>query len=211
MKEDPEIERGAYPPISDYGYIGDCHSAALISKSCSIDWCCMPRVDSPSCFGRLLDWERGGYCKITPKDRCEVSRRYIEKTLVLETTFRSAGNEVRVLDCFTMREGGEHHPHRQILRVVEGVRGQMDLKVDIMPRFDYGAVRPWIRPYQKDHFIALGGSHGLLICTDILLHLNQRHDLAGTFTVRKGRRVRLSLLFREPSELDEETIAVPRG
>ena len=54
--------KNPYPPISDYAYIADCHSAALVSKSGSIDWCCMPRIDSGSCFGRILDWKNGGYC-----------------------------------------------------------------------------------------------------------------------------------------------------
>lgn len=198
-----------YLPISDYGYIADCHSSALISRTGSIDWCCMPRMDSPSCFGRLLDREKGGYCEILPRDGGESSRRYMEKSLVLETTFRTSGAEVRLRDCFTMRQGGEHHPHRQILRTIEGIRGQMDLKVEIMPRFDYGAVRPWIRSYKQDHFIALGGSHGLLICGDVPLHLNQRHDLAGSFTIGEGRRFRLSLLFREPEDLDEGIVEVP--
>jgi GH15 family glucan-1,4-alpha-glucosidase len=203
------MKKGTYPPISDYGYIGDCHSSALISKSCSIDWCCMPRVDSPSCFGRLLDWERGGYCNIVPEEQCEVSRRYVEDTLVLETTFRRAGQEVRVRDCFTMREGGEHHPHRQVLRMIEGVKGEMVLAAEVMPRFDYGEVKPWIRSYRKDHFIALGGNHGLLICGDFPLRLNYRHDLAGSCTVGEGERLRLSFLYRAPEDLDEETVEVP--
>ena len=203
------MRSAGYPSISDYGYIADCHSSALISRSCSIDWCCMPRMDSPSCFGRLLDWGTGGYCEISAKNRAEISRRYVEKSLILETTLRTSGGEVRIRDCFTMRRGGEHHPHRQILRVIEGVRGQTDLKVEIRPRFDYGAVRPWIRSYKRDHFIALGGSHGLLICGDVPLHLDRRHDLAGAFTIRGGRRLRLSLLFRQPAELDEGAVEVP--
>jgi GH15 family glucan-1,4-alpha-glucosidase len=198
-----------YPPISDYAYIGDCHSSALISRSCSIDWCCMPRVDSPSCFGRLLDWERGGYSKIIPKERCEISRRYVEDTLVLETIFQSPGREVRVRDCFTMREGGEHHPHRQVLRMIEGVKGEMELMVEVMPRFDYGAVKPWVRSYRKDHFIALGGSHGLLICGDLPLHMNYRHDLAGSCIIAEGQRLHLSFLYRRPEDLDEGAVDVP--
>jgi GH15 family glucan-1,4-alpha-glucosidase len=203
------MKKENYPPISDYGYIGDCHSSALISRSCSIDWCCIPRVDSPSCFGRLLDWERGGYCRITPNEHCEVVRRYVEDTLVLETTFRRAGEEVRVRDCFTMREGGEHHPHQQILRMIEGIKGEMELSVELMPRFDYGAVKPWIRSYKKDHFIALGGGHGLLICGDFPLHMNHRHDLAGFCTIGEGQRLRLSFLYRKPEDLDEEAVEVP--
>jgi GH15 family glucan-1,4-alpha-glucosidase len=108
-----------------------------------------------------------------------------------------------------MRKGGEHHPHRQILRVVEGVKGEMKLNVEVMPRFDYGAVKPWIRAYRKDHFIALGGSHGLLICGDFSLHMNHRHDLGGTCTIGEGQRLRLSFLYRKPEDLDEEVVDVP--
>jgi GH15 family glucan-1,4-alpha-glucosidase len=133
----------------------------------------------------------------------------MDKSLILETTFRSSDSEVRILDCFTMRRGGEHHPHRQILRIIEGVKGNTDLKVEIVPRFDYGAIRPWIRIYKKNHFIALGGSNGLLICGDIDLNLKRRHDLTGFLSVREGQRYRLSLLYREPAELDEENIEVP--
>jgi GH15 family glucan-1,4-alpha-glucosidase len=203
------MKNHAYPPIGDYGYIGDCHSSALVSRNGSIDWCCMPRVDSASCFGRLLDWEKGGYCQVFPEDSCEISRRYVEKTLILETTFRTSGGEVRMRDCFTMREGGEDHPHRQILRIIDGIAGEVDLRVEIVPRFDYGAIRPWIRSYKGDHFIALGGSSGLLICGDVPLRMDQRHGLRGACTVVKGRRLRLSLLFRKPAELDEGAVKVP--
>ena len=84
-----QSDKDSYPPIGDYGYIADCHSSALVSRSGSIDWCCMPRIDSSSVFGRLLDWRKGGYCQIVPSGAHEMSRRYVEKTLVLETTFRT--------------------------------------------------------------------------------------------------------------------------
>src|SRR5438874_11271826 len=100
---------GPYPPISTYALIGDCHSAALISEVASIDWCCLPRFDSGSCFGRVLDWRRGGFCQIRPDGvKCSTSRRYVDDTLVLETTFRTGGGEARLFDCFTMRRGGAH-------------------------------------------------------------------------------------------------------
>ncbi|MBT1073980.1 trehalase-like domain-containing protein [Geobacter grbiciae] len=99
-------QKRRYPPIRDYAFIADCHSSALVSRAGSIDWCCMPRIDSASCFGRLLDWEKGGYCRIHPKEGDVVSRRYLERTLILETRFTSADGELRVLDFFPMRGGG---------------------------------------------------------------------------------------------------------
>ena len=76
-------EGAAYPPIGDYALISDSNSVALVSREGSIDWCCMQRVDAGSCFGRLLDWGRGGYCSISPRGSYSSSRRYIEGTLVL--------------------------------------------------------------------------------------------------------------------------------
>jgi GH15 family glucan-1,4-alpha-glucosidase len=202
--------KNSYPPIGDYGYIADCHSSALISKSGSIDWCCMPRIDSGSVFGRLLDWWKGGYCQVVPSGAHETSRRYLEKTLVLETTFRAGGGEARLLDCFTMRKGGEHEPHRQILRILEGLRGKMDFILEVVPRFDYGAIKPWIRHYKSHHHIALGGSDGLLISADFRLEMKHRHHLRGSFTLEKGKRIHLSILYRRPEELDEGLVEAPR-
>jgi GH15 family glucan-1,4-alpha-glucosidase len=203
------VKEGPYPPISDYGYVADCHSSALISRSGSIDWCCMPRVDSRSCFGRILGWERGGYCQIVPSGPYKTSRRYIADTLVLETTFQNVAGKARLFDCFPMRRGGKHDPYQQILRIVEGVKGRMDLTIEIIPRFDYGAIKPWVRRYLKDHYIAIGGSDGLLISGDVHLDMRGRHDLVGSFIIEKGQRAHLSLLYRRPEDLDEGLVKVP--
>jgi GH15 family glucan-1,4-alpha-glucosidase len=199
----------AYPPIRDYGYIGDCHSAALVSRSGSIDWCCMSRIDSSSCFGRLLDWEKGGYCQIAPTDPYEVSRRYLGETLALETSFRTNEGEARLVDFFTMREGGAEHPYQQILRIVEGQKGRVRLRVYIAPRFDYGAIRPWIRPYQGSCYTAMAGSDGLLFSGDFALEKKDHHDLVGCWTVREGQRMRLSISYQKPESLEEGLIDVP--
>lgn len=194
-----------YPPIGDYALIGDCHSAALVSREASIDWCCMPRFDSGSCFGRLLDWQRGGYCAITADHASHtLFRRYLDNTLVLETTIRTSAGEARVLDCFTMRTGGKTDPFHQVLRVIDGVRGRVDLNIEIAPRFDYGEVRPWIRHEGKHLFSAVGGNDGLLIWSDTPLEPAGRHDLAASFAVRAGERIRLSLSFVRPEQLDSE-------
>jgi GH15 family glucan-1,4-alpha-glucosidase len=199
-----------YPAIADYAYIADCHSAALISKSGSIDWCCMPRIDSASCFGRLIGWDQGGFCQLAPIKDYTVSRRYLDHTLILETTFRiDDGSEARLTDCFTMRERGEHHPYQQILRVVEGVKGSVDFAIDIVPRFDYGRFKPWIRRLGDDHFIVIGGSDGLLISGDVDCGMKHRHDLEGTCTIKEGQRKYLSIVYRRSEELDDGLVDVP--
>jgi pentatricopeptide repeat protein len=201
----PSAASERYPPIADYALIGDCHAAALVSKEASIDWCCLPRFDSGSCFGRLLDWDRGGYCQIVPEDAdFSSSRRYVDDTLVLETTFRSGGGEARMFDCFTMRRGGARDPYRQILRVMEGVRGRMRLRLWLCPRFDYAEVRPWIRQEGVRHYSAIGGNDGLLIASEADLDFGDSHDVQATFDVEAGERVHLSIQFMRPEMIDDE-------
>jgi hypothetical protein len=108
-----------------------------------VDWLCLPRVDDGSYLGRLLDRERGGSCAVTPADPAAAfSRRYLEGTLVLETEMTVAGGRVRVNDCLTMRPGGARRPDRQLLRVVDGLDGAVDLRVEVAPRFVYGRCGP---------------------------------------------------------------------
>jgi GH15 family glucan-1,4-alpha-glucosidase len=203
------LNTNTYPPIGDYGYIADCHSAALVSTTGAIDWCCMPRIDSSSCFGRILDWEKGGYCQVSPAVPYESQRRYMNRTLVLETTFHIETGRARLIDCFTMRRGGEHNPHRQILRIIEGLRGNVEFRLDVVPRFDFGAIKPWIRGYRQNHHIAIGGCDGLLVSGDVPVTMKHRHALSATFTVEAGQRRRLSILHRPPEVLDENLVDVP--
>jgi GH15 family glucan-1,4-alpha-glucosidase len=190
------------PSISDYGLIGDCHCTALVSRSGSIDWCCMPRFDSDSCFGRILDWNRGGYLSIEPLSTPRSRRRYIEESLVLETTFSGEGGSIRILDFFAMHAGGRELPHRQLIRVVEGLEGSVGLNVEIVPRFDYGELRPWMK-YVEDHvYTAIGSNDGLLIWSDFPLERMGKHDLRAEARVEAGRRLRLSVQFAPPERLD---------
>lgn len=199
------------PNIEDYAYIGDCHSAALISKYGSIDWCCMPRIDASSCFGRLIDWKGGGYCQISPKNHCTITRRYLPGTMILETQFCNVKTQAcaRLLDFFPMHLGGKHKPHQQIIRIIEGIRGKMRIQLHVSPRFDYGAIKPWIRRYKRTSFIALGGSDGLLISADMPLELHQLNHLESVFYIKEGQRLYLSILYRKPEELDEALVEVP--
>jgi GH15 family glucan-1,4-alpha-glucosidase len=197
-------EPSPYPPIADYALISDCRSAALVSSSGSIDWCCVPRLDEGSCFGRLLDWEQGGFCSLDPADgETTLFRRYVEGTLVLETTFRSSGGEARLFDCFTIDESREPEgPRCRLLRAIDGVRGHMDLRLQVVPRFDYGEVEPWLRHHGIHVYSATGGDDALMISSDFDLTMTDGHTLEATFAVRAGERARISIAFVPPNEIE---------
>jgi GH15 family glucan-1,4-alpha-glucosidase len=194
-----------YPDIGDYGFISDCHSVALVSRTGSIDWACMPRIDAPSIFARILDWSKGGFCAITPEcAQIESVRRYREHTMVLETRMRTAGGgEICVTDAMAMRRGGSRDPRNQILRKVTCTRGEVSLNVRIEARFDMGWAKPWIRRYGDHVFTLVGGHGGLVVSTDFDLAPDERHDLVGRIVMRTGDTRRLSLTFETPELLDE--------
>jgi len=193
-----------YSPIADYGLIGDCHAAALVSRAGSIDWCCLPRFDSGSCFGRLLDRERGGHFELTPDDRGGPSSRdYLEDTLVLSTTFRAGGGEAVATDCFLGPPAAERaDERRRLLRVIEGGRGAVAFSVRIAPRFDYGQLHPWIRHHGRNTHSAIAGDDGLLLWSDAEL-VDAGDELRAHFTVRPGERVRLLASFLRPEDIDD--------
>ena len=191
-----------YPPIEDYGLIGDCHSLALVSRCGSIDWCCMPRLDSPSCFGRLLDWEKGGHFLIAPAaEEWESERAYLGDSLVLETRLTTATGEARLVDAFAMRSGGREAPRHQLLRVVEGVSGEVELRVELQPRFEYGAAKPWIRAHDGGFFTAIGSNSGLVITSDVPLAVEAAHCLGGRCRIAAGERRRFGLCWDHPNHL----------
>jgi GH15 family glucan-1,4-alpha-glucosidase len=191
---------GKYPAIADYALIGDCHTAALISRRGSIDWCCLPRFDSDSCFGRMLDWEKGGHFEISPAGRFSARREYLEKSLVLVTTFRAAGGEARLIDFFAMRAGGRQRPRRELVRIIEGVRGTLKLHVRFVPRLDFGEVKPWIRQSSPGAWLAVGSNAALAIFGDVPLRAGSDHDLEGTVEVRADSRCHIGLQFLPPEE-----------
>jgi GH15 family glucan-1,4-alpha-glucosidase len=123
--------------IGSYALIGDCRTAALVSRTGAIDWLCLPHFSSPSVFGALLDRERGGSFSIRPTAAFRTERRYVDATNVLETTFHTDDATLRVTDLMPVpsRDIG---PLREILRIVEGVRGTMQVAIDVDPRPDYG-------------------------------------------------------------------------
>jgi GH15 family glucan-1,4-alpha-glucosidase len=187
----------AQPPISSYGLIGDRRTVALVSAAGSIDWCCLPRFDSGAAFARLLD-PNGGHCSIEAER--SAGRRYLEQTLVLETILAGEGGEARLLDFFLPLD---RNTMPCVVRIVDGVSGSVELKAEIVPRFDYGAVSPWLREAGGDNaFAAIGGDDGLLIRADFALEVVEHHRLEGVLRIGEGERRRLSLDFRRPVELE---------
>ena len=196
------------PRIADYALIGDWHTAALVSRDGAIDWCCLPRFDGGSCFGRLLD-PAAGTCVVTVDDADGAgpsSQDYLDGMLVLATTLRASGGEARLLDCMTLDGERDGVPDRRtILRVVEGVRGAVPLRLLVAPRFDYGEVVPWIRHHGTGVYSLIGGNDGLLCWSDAPLAPDDEQALAAGATVRAGERVRLLLEYRPPEQLDAGT------
>jgi GH15 family glucan-1,4-alpha-glucosidase len=194
-----------YPPIAAYGLIGDGQSAALVSETGSIDWCCLPRFDSGSSFGRLLDADRGGHFSISPVERdpeTRAHRSYRGDTLVLETRFRVEGGEAVLIDCMTMSRDGTTGAGPQILRVIEGVRGSVDFEVEIVPRYDYGEIDAWIRKRGPNVYSAIGGDDGLVISGDLELEAGD-HDLHGRCTVGASERVRIAAAYEDPATIEK--------
>ena len=196
----PQVAGPAYPPIADYALIGDCHSAALVSSSGSIDWCCLPRFDSDSCFGRLLDWNKGGYFAITPTGAYRVRREYRGDSLILVTTFTTRTGTARLIDFFSMRTGGRLRPRRELVRVIHGLQGHVSFDVAVVPRLDFGEVKPWIFKSGAGAHSVVGSNTGLRLFGDIPLQLAGDHDLRARIEVRRGVQFHVGLTFFRPDE-----------
>ncbi len=128
------------PPISEYGVIGDMRTAALIGLDGGIDWCCLPRFDSGSVFASLLDRERGGTWAIRPRGQWTSTQRYLPRTNILETSFRTESGVVVLTDFMPVDEDGRPSgPHPEIHRQIRCTRDRVPMQVVFMPRFEYGA------------------------------------------------------------------------
>ena len=192
-----------YPPIADYALLADCHSAALVSTAGSIDWACLRRFDASSVFGRLLDWDRGGHFSIHPVAATDVRRQYVGDSLVLETTVETRTGRARVLDAFAMKRGGSAAPYHQLLRVIEGLEGDVAFDVVVEPRFDYGELRPWIaRHAEGAAYTAVGGDTALIFTgiDDFAVDEADAH-LEGRVTVATGERRGFGVQSRRPHHL----------
>src|SRR5919202_711534 len=131
--------------IEDYALIGDCETAALVARDGSIDWLCFPLFDSGACFAALLGTPEHGRWLLAPAGEVRaVRRRYREGTLVLETEYETSDGVVTVTDCMPGR-----HRFPNVVRLVEGKRGQVPMHLELIIRFDYGSIIPWVQRHER--------------------------------------------------------------
>ncbi|HEY8521914.1 MAG TPA: glycoside hydrolase family 15 protein [Gammaproteobacteria bacterium] len=169
--------------IEDYGLIGDTHTAALVGCNGSIDWFCAPRFDSPACFAALLGDARHGRWLIAPAaEVVETSRRYLGDTLILQTEFATATGRVRLTDFMPV-----HNDDTDIVRVVEGLAGEVEMRMELVVRFDYGAVVPWVRRIDGT-LLAIAGPDALALWSPVETH-GAGLTTQARFTVRAGERL----------------------
>ena len=181
-------------PIEDYAMIGDCHTAALVGRDGSIDWLCIPHFDSGACFAALLGSPEHGRWQIAPAGEVtRTQRRYRDGTLVLETDFETADGAVRVIDCMPLS-----NERWDVLRIVEGLRGEVVMGMELVIRFDYGSVVPWVRRVDGT-LLATAGPDTLELHTPVSVHGENMKTVA-EFTVRAGERVPFTLNYRPSHE-----------
>ncbi len=177
--------------IEDYGFLSDTQTGALVSREGSVDWLCFPRFDSGACFASLLGKSENGHWRFFPREKIEkVQRRYRGDTLILETEIETPSGAVRLIDFMPPR--GENP---DLIRIVEGLRGEVALQMELIIRFDYGHVVPWVR---KRHggLEAIAGPDGLILRTPVETRGKDLTTVA-EFTVKKGDRIPFVLTWFE--------------
>ena len=163
-------------PVADHALISDCHSAALVTNEGSVDWVCFPRFDRPSTFGRLLD-EDAGHWSMRPREYLDKSRRYLENTMVLETTFHAPGGIVRIIDALAVGRNDKGHdlgkdsPHL-LIRSVTCDEGVVELDFEYSPRPEYGLIYPFLKEVEGG-IVAQGGADVLMLSSPVDLTVEE--------------------------------------
>ena len=213
LASEPYSPSAVSVPIADYALLSNCNTAALVTREGSVDWLCLPRFDSSAVFARILDPD-AGHWTIRPVGDFTTERRYLDGSLVLETTFVTPSGVVRLYDALVFAEGQRGHdigmdsPH-ELLRSVEGVSGSVDLVMELAPRPEYGLVRPLFR--QTEHGgRTFGGPNQIAVLAGVPVSVGGS-TMAAAFSVSEGDRIGFSLRWipAEAREAPEPT--APEG
>ncbi|HIF43676.1 MAG TPA: glycoside hydrolase family 15 protein [Dehalococcoidia bacterium] len=209
-----------YKRIGDYGLIGGMHGSALVSSDGSIDWCCMPRFDSPALFSRILDSNKGGFYKLAPAKISSSTRRYLPNTNVLETSFSTSTGTGVLIDFMPVhrhlvmsREPLEVTDSQRVVRILHCTKGRLDFEMDCYPKFDYGTIVPHASLSSPTTGMAHGGSEAVSVyCSSQLTVVNDGFRSRGV--IFEGEKIystvsnQVSFSRRSepltPTELDEE-------
>ncbi len=192
------------PRIADYAFLGDLHTGILVSRQGSVDWCCLPRFDSAACFAALLGAPDHGRWLMAPVAPASRSRRlYRADTLILETLYETPDGAVRVIDFMPPRDNAP-----DIVRLVEGVRGVVAMRSELVVRFDYGRIVPWVWKLD-DVWVAIAGPDALCLRTPVETH-GENLTTVSEFTVSAGDRVPFVITWYPsyesvPPAIDPET------
>ena len=191
------------PPIEDYAIIGDCETGALVSRTGSIDWLCWPRFDSAACFAALLGTAENGRWLLAPADAAARStRRYRGETLILETDYETADGAVQIVDFMPLRRS-----NADLVRTVTGKRGRVAMRTEIVFRFDYGEIVPWVSRLDDRSLRAIAGPDMIVIRTDVELR-GENLTTVGDFTIGEGESVSFVLTWG-PSHLPPPAAVEP--
>ncbi len=180
--------------IQDYALIGDCETAALVSKSGSIDWLCWPDFSSPACFAALLGTPANGRWLLAPKLKSRVQRHYRNHTLILESTFTTRTGKVKVTDFMPIRG-----KHSDVVRLVHGIEGKVSMTMDLSLRFDYGRSVPWLQHPYKHDFIATAGPGTAYLRTPVAVEFREG-SMSAEFEIKKGQTIPFVLTYASSFE-----------
>jgi alpha,alpha-trehalase len=209
---------GDFPAISEYAFLSDCHSLALVARDGSVEWAAFHRFDGRPVFARILDRDRGGFFRIGPSDPdARVERRYLPATNILETCFTTRSGSVTLTDFLPVEAGPDdvgqaHRPgeRHSLVRIVRGLEGSVEMALEFRPRFEYGLTTPYIRLLEDDRALATGSADALLLESEMQpLVLDGRRGVEARTTVAAGDERIVVTTWSSPSRL--ETSRLPRS
>jgi GH15 family glucan-1,4-alpha-glucosidase len=189
--------------IEDYALIGDCETAALVGRDGSIDWLCLPRFDSDSCFAKLLGDEHNGYWKLCPQGHVTSERRYRQGTLILETVFATDTGRVRITDFMPPKTN-----RSKVVRIVEGLEGPVEMRSELVARLDYGTSVPWVSRLDDGAVSMVAGASMLMLRTDVAVR-GEAMKTVGSFSVARGQTAAFVLShqisYQDPAASEDPT------